>query len=135
MRKVKLYKLVNGMLRLVDYGVVNKISIYEGKGYTVEVVADDRQATWVAEKAEFKVLWNSLSAYHKRRLVAIPTADSSIRTKLVELKAEIAKINDYIMMAACHRRAVKRAVKRASFMASIANFLNTIFGTRRLCYA
>lgn len=35
--RVKLYKIANGELRLVDYGVVSQMAIYAAQGYIVIV--------------------------------------------------------------------------------------------------
>ena len=47
MRKVKLFKHIDGELRLVDYGIESMAAVYVKRGYFVEFgKADDHERVW-----------------------------------------------------------------------------------------
>jgi len=54
--KIKLYKKVDGVLRLVDFGIMSCIDLYRQQGYIVRPAGqNDHEAVWAEPKRSFTV--------------------------------------------------------------------------------
>ena len=56
MSKVKLYNVVNGQARLVDFGIMESTELYRARGYVVRPAAEnDSEPVWKAPVVERKI--------------------------------------------------------------------------------
>ena len=90
---LKLYKIVNGEIRLMDYGVESKREIYIKSGFMIDdnnIFGTGHLPVYEHARKEFNLLWDTLGVAEKLRLADIPVEDEmSIYEKLDQLKAEI----------------------------------------------
>jgi len=85
---------------------------------------DNNPTLWFENEADFNVLWNSLSDYHRDRLSHVLTINDSMGYRLDVLKAEMRKIAEYARLA----RRRNRTTKRPSLMTSITNLFSALLG-------
>ena len=115
-RFLKLYKVVNGERRLVDYGVASQIMNYHRQGYVMEW-SRYRAPVYKVLKREFDELWDNMPVSEQVRLhdIAIDP-EMSIEERLMLLKSEIVRykkqvwVEEPVRVKAHHGRAVMKSI-------------------------
>lgn len=94
-RFLKLYKVVNGERRLVDYGVASQVMSYYQQGYKMEW-SRYHSPVYHVLKEEFDALWAMLPAKEQARLRDLTTDfEMGIEERLYLLKSEMVKIHNF----------------------------------------
>jgi hypothetical protein len=115
-RFLKLYKEVNGEMRLVDYGVASQIETYHKQGYHM-VWSRHMTPVYKVLKREFDELWYAMPTSEQVRLhdIAIDP-EMSMEERLMLLKSEIVRykkqvwVEEPVRVKAHHGRAVVKSV-------------------------
>ena len=127
-RFLKLYKVVNGEHRLVDYGVASQIDNYRKQGYKM-VWSRHHSPVYKVLKEEFDSLWAYLPVSEKVRLhdVAVDQ-EMSIEERLMLLKAEIVRRPKRTIVVTHRIRAAKKVSLWATIKDKVQEFVDsTIF--------